>query len=57
VKVAYTRQDASFDEAFAASRSAGADQFVWRGQRYHTRRADDPKPHKLPVITRMEEQT
>jgi len=47
-----TNPEASFDQAFAAARSAGAQEFIWRGNRYHTRRTDDPKPDAGPVIIR-----
>jgi len=50
MKVAFIRPGVDFDEAFAAARDAGVDQFHWRDRRYTTKRTDDPLP-ELPVIT------
>lgn len=55
MKMAETSPKASFDQAFAAAREAGCDEFIWRGNRYHTRRTDDPKPQGEPVIERIVE--
>lgn len=55
MRIAHTRDSATFDQAFEAARGAGADEFVWQGNRYHTRRADEEIPREPPVIVRIEE--
>ncbi|WP_333826843.1 hypothetical protein [Pararhodobacter sp.] len=55
MRIAHTRPDAEFSDAFAAARLAGCAEFVWRGARYHTRREDDPVLPRPPVIERIEE--
>lgn len=57
LRVARCRATATFDQAFAAARGAGCDEFWWRGHRYHTRRADDPAPQEEPVIDWIKEET
>lgn len=35
------RNDASFKDAFWASRKEKASEFIWRGSKYHTRTAEE----------------
>jgi hypothetical protein len=53
--LAHIRPDVSFDVAFAEARSAGVEQFQWRGNNYTTDKADDPKPDRDRAIVRIVE--
>lgn len=52
-KVVEIRRGVHFEEAFRAARAAGADEFLWNGNRYHTLYIHEaPKPTEPPAIIR-----
>ena len=54
--VAWTDDRATFDQAFAACREAGVDQFVWHEKRYTTKLVEEVQTPKISVITRISEE-
>lgn len=45
----------TFDCAFAAARAAGADEFTWRGSRFHTMTAEELAAKSKPAPPLLEE--
>lgn len=49
-RVARMNDRLDFDSAFREARAVSADEFIWRGDRYHTRLATHRKSVKQPVL-------